>query len=566
MPSDILIQGGTIVDGTGKPRYRGNVAIKDGKIAELGNVAPSALKTIDAEGLVVSPGFIDTHTHYDAQLLWDPLATPACWHGFTTLLIGNCGFTIAPCKPSDRDYSIRFMAFVEGMPADVLRTSIDWSWGTFGEYLDALRKGLGVNVAAMIGHSALRYYVMGEDSYERPATQDELEKMQGMVRQAMEDGAMGFSSTQQPFDNFHGRRVPSLVGGWTELVQLASMLRDYNSGVIHCGPSPSGAGLVGPEFREVLLDLCRVSGRPVIWSSLKHAWSQPTLYKEVMDFMAAANEKGYRIYAAARAARMDSEWNFRFAGTMFQFGNRDSSATWREILGKPHEEKKRLLADAEVRQTLRAEWDQSMATGGPELRIEVRSAALDRNKPLVGSNLQERARHKNQHLVDTMLNIAVEEDLGTQFARVGTMNADDNAVAEIVIGPYSLPGVSDGGAHMDMECSVDFSNILLAKWVREKQVLTLEQAIHALTSRCAQFLGLPDRGVIQEGMAADLVLFDPETIGPGVAEVVADLPGGGQRLLKRPPDAVRAVIVNGQVLLEDGTHTGVLPGQVLGGY
>ena len=560
MAYDILIKNGTVVDGTGMPRCRADVGIKDGRIVERGRLGGAAGRTIDATGLVVAPGFIDMHTHYDVQLAWDPLATSSCWHGVTTVLIGNCGFGIAPGRASDADYLMRLMARVEGMQLDVLRAGLDWTWESFGEFLDGLARGLGVNVAAQVGHCPLRYYVMGEASYQRPSTDDELKEMKAILREAMTRGAAGFSSDQTSNHvGAYGEPVPSRMGAWDELIELAGVVGEFNHGVVGLNPHPGG-GDITPEFRETMKQMSFASGRPVLWNSLMHRWDQPSVYRGLIDFMAEAASEGAQIYAMGRTQRMDLEFNFRFTA-MF-----DLFPAWREVLAQPHEQKKRMMGDEEVRRRLREEWDariSRMSSRQPRF-LEVARTVLPKNKSMAGRKLVDLQRETGKHIVDLLLDVSLEEDLQTQFMYVGTMNGDEEAVAQIVTSPYSVPGVSDAGAHVDMDCGVDFSDVLLGKWVRQRGVLSLEQAVNRLTFFSASLLGLTDRGLIREGMAADVVVFDAETIGPGEREMVADLPGGGRRLVQRS-DAVRTVIVNGQVLLQEGRHTGDLPGRIVSG-
>ena len=557
MPYDILIKNGTIVDGSGMPSYRGDVGIRDGRIVERGNLSGGALK-IDAEGLVVAPGFIDMHTHYDCQLLWDPLATSSCWHGVTTVVTGNCGYSLAPGGSEQSDYLMRLMARVESMHLDVLRTGIEWDWTTFPEFMARLERSLGVNVAPLLGHSALRYYVIGPESYERASTEAELETMRGILREAMRHGAAGFSTDQSKNHvGGYGEPVPSRMGTWDELVDLAGVVGEFNRGVLGVSPYPGG-GDIPQEFREVMIRMAATSRRPVLWNSLMHRWDQPHLYKDLMQFMDQASAEGCQIYAMGRSQRMDLEFNLR-STAMF-----DLFPAWRDTIALPQEEKVRMLQDQKTRAKLREEWDTraaKMSSRNPKF-LRVSQVAKESNQGLVGKRLVDIAAERGGHVVDTMLDIALDEDLGTQFVYLGTMNGDEAAVGEIVAHEHAIPGTSDGGAHVDMECAVDFTDVLLGKWVRDRGVLSLEDAVHRLTFKSASLLGLTDRGLLREGMAADVVIFDAESIAPTDKQMVSDLPGGGRRLIQRS-DVVKTVIVNGQVLLQDGNHSGALPGRVV---
>ena len=348
------------------------------------------------------------------------------------------------------------------------------------------------------------------------------------------------------------------MGAWDEMVELSSVVGEAGFGVIGVSPYPGG-GDIPEEFRRVMLQTAEASRRPVIWNSLVHRWDQPDLYRRLMAFMEEANETGRRIYAMGRTQRMDLEFNFRFTA-MF-----DLFPAWREAVWAPDDEKRRLFRDPGTRARLREEWDtrvSRMSSRRPEL-LEVTRASTEGGRRLEGRRLMDLAADRGQHLVDVMLDVALEENLDVEFTYVGTMNGDPSAVAEIVSCPHAIPGTSDAGAHVEMECAVDFSDVLLGTWVREQGVMGLEEAIARLTSSPAALLGLQDRGLLKEGMAADVVLFDAESIGPTERQRVSDLPGGGRRLVRRC-DAVKAVIVNGQMLLRDGRHTGTLPGRVVG--
>lgn len=556
---DLVIKNGTVVDGSGGPGYRANVAVKGGKIVGVGPAADQAGRTVDAEGLTVAPGFIDAHTHYDCQLVWDPLATSSSWHGITTVVTGNCGFGIAPGRPADRDYLMRLMARVEGIPLEVLQHGLDWEWETFGDYLGRLGRNLGVNVAAQVGHSPLRYYVMGPASYERAATAEELAKMKEVLGDAMAAGAVGFSTSQAEFDvGAYGEPVPSRLSSREELFELAGVMGKLHRGILSQNPNPGGA-IISPEFQELMIDLARSTGLPLIWTLLVHRWDMPDEWRNALRFMDRAAASGAKVYALGRCQRMDLEFNLR---STYMF---DYCPSWKRVLTTPHEEKKSMLRDPQARAELRDDWDR-LVSARPARRadlLHIGQTKLAKNRQLQGRPVLQMAAQQRKHVVDFLLDLSLEEDLETQFVYVGAMNGDPEAVEQIVKSLHCLPGVSDAGAHLDMDCGVDYIGILLGHWVRERGVLSLEEAVRRLTSMSASILGIPDRGLIREGMAADIVIFDPARIRALPREIVRDLPGGGPRIIQRA-EGVKAVVVNGEILFEDGKHTGTMPGRVLG--
>jgi N-acyl-D-aspartate/D-glutamate deacylase len=561
MGYDAIFKGGTVVDGSGSPGFRADVAVKDGQIAAVGDLKTESGRIIDAEGCTVAPGFIDMHTHYDVQLCWDPLATSSCWHGVTTVLTGNCGYGIAPLNHEHRDYVAALMSYVEGISLDVLESAVDWKWNTFGEYLKRLRgNGLGVNVAPQVPHSPLRYYVMGEAACEREATQDEIARMKQVVRESIAEGAIGFSTLQAEGRlGAWNKPIPSEMASIEELRELGSVLSEFRAGgVITISPKP-GTSRISPEYREFLMDWSKAANRPVVWSQFMHRWDLPDMWKDLIGFMKHAEDQGSQVYAVAKCQRLDLEFNLVRTG-MF-----DYYPTWKEVLGKPHEEKKRLMADPATRAKLREEAtpkDGDSPGRRPEI-MEIKTTVLEKNKSLQGRRVVDVAAEQGKHYVDCFIDLAVEEDLATQFIYAGIMNGDPAAVGEIIKAPYCLPGSSDAGAHLNMDCGVDFSSLLLGHWVREKGVMSLEEAVRRLTSLSANVLGLTDRGCLEVGKAADVVVFNPETIQAMPREMVNDIPGGNERIIQRV-EGVETVMVNGQVLLDHGAHTGDLPGMLLG--
>ncbi len=557
---DLIIKNARIVDGSGAPSYAGSVAVDGGRIVGTGDAWREARRVIDAGGLAVAPGFFDMHTHYDAQLLWDPLCTSSCWHGVTTVLTGNCGFSIAPAAARDREYTKQLFCRVEGIPLDIFERVVSWEWESFGEFLDKLPPP-GVNVATQVGHSALRHYVMGQESHEREAKPGEIAAMAEVLKESVRQGAAGFSTLKADFERGpDGGPVPSQCATLDELRALGMALGELGRGVMTISPHP-GAADISPEFQDFLIELSRDSGRPMVWNAFQHRWDMPDKWKELLAFMETAAEREARVYSVAKCQRLDLEFDLR-STTMFNW-----FPTWDAIIKKPHEEKLRLFAEPSVRETLRDEYLNLPAEGAGSMVnrskiVHVREVRLPEHEAYVDRRVADAAAERGENLVDFMLDLALAEDLSTRFVYYGLMNGDMDAVSEILKGPYCLPGVSDAGAHLDMDCGVDFTGRFLGHWVREREIMSIEEGVRRLTSMPAAILGYHDRGLVAEGMAADLVLFDPDTIQAKPREWLDDVPGGGRRIVQRPV-GVKAVFVNGEALIEEGEHTGARPGKLL---
>jgi N-acyl-D-aspartate/D-glutamate deacylase len=561
MPYDLIVKNGWIVDGAGMPRYWGDVAAKDGVIVETGRVNGPAARLLDAGGRVIAPGFIDMHTHFDAQITWDPLATSSCWQGVTSVVFGNCGFAVAPCKPDDREFLMQMLTRVEGMDLDVLRAGIDWRWETYPEYLDALEGRLGVNAGALIGHSAVRHYVMGAEANERAATEDEVAQMKAIVREGLLAGGLGFSTSRQVthFD-LAGRPVPSRLAGEEELLTLAGALGELNVGSIEVVPGTTTGKVPGiaPELRRLMVGMARESGRPLNWNTLFQAAAFPGLWRDLLSWTeSASTEERVQFWVLNTCYRQDSWFNLGTEGDRPFRG----LTVWQEALDPPPAERAARLREPVVRERLRAEMaaPNSYTDFG---RISVAEVVRPEHAPWVGRSVAELAAAAGKDPLDFLLDLALAEDLRTVFRMAGANNGDDAAVAEILRSPYSIPGTSDAGAHMDMLCGYAVPAVLLGKWVRERGTLTLEEAVRRITSLPAAVAGIPDRGLIREGMAADLTIFDPDAIRALEPRGARDLPAGGWRLVQGC-EGVHATVVNGEVLIEEGKHTGALPGRVL---
>ena len=558
MAYDVVIKGGRIYDGSGLPSYFGDVAINGDRIVEVGRINDSARRVVNAEGLAVSPGFIDFHTHMDAQLLWDPLATSSCFHGVTTLIPGNCGLSLAPCRAQDRDNVIGSFVRVEAMPSQVLRQAVKWEWTSFPQYLDRLQEKLGVNVAALMGHCAVRQYVMGEESSERAATPAEIAQMKALVREGMKAGAIGFSTNQnRRHMREDGRPIPSRLATDEEIVELASVLGELNCGSMQISRGTLGTARPVEEDIDFFRRLASTSGRPVIWQSIAHRWNAPELWRKLLDLAQDSLASGAPSYPLTNARLFNGRFTLKNAQTF------DDLPSWKQVMFAPVEQRAELFSDTERRRQLRFEavedkrpttfsrrWDQ----------IFLIKAAQAKNQRLEGKSVEEIAQSLNKDVIDTFLDIAVEENLETMFQNSGSR--DEEATAEILKSPITLVGQSDAGAHLVYHAGYGYATRFLGYWVREKAVMPLEEAIRKLTFMVASVFGLYDRGLIRPGMAADLVLFDPQTVRECEPEMVNDLPGGEKRLIQRAI-GVKTTMVNGAILVQDGEHTGAFPGRVL---
>jgi len=554
MSHDLVIKNGTVVDGSGFSRYRADVGVKDGRIVEIGKVRGAAETTIDAEGLLVAPGVIDLHTHYDAQPFWDRLCTSSIWHGVTTVLTGNCGLTLAPLRPEHRDEMLATFCCVEDLPVRSLATVLRWTWETFDEYLNAIDIGLGVNMMPLVGHNPLRLSAMDKAAWDRTATADELATMQRLLAASLDAGAWGWSTTASPTHaGPKGQPVPTRLADNAERVALARTLREFNRGVIEILP-PS---ITQPDEtdRKHLLDVSLTSGRPVFFLGFD---------AEAHGYVEAAAREGAQLYNLLRAIPFNPVITLK--KTTF-FKNLD---VWDVVMDLPFEQRLAALRDPEKRAQLREASTQRQrrrpGVPGRFIRwsdIVVRTVSLDTHRALQGRRLAAIAAERGVHESDVMLDLALAERLETVF-ELKTRSAEEEArMAEMVKGGHAIPSQSDAGAHLNTNfCTAGESSYVLGEWVRERQLLTLEDAVRRLTFQPASIMGLHDRGLVREGMAADLMVFDLARIGVREDEVSNDGPAGASRRLQRA-DGVHHVIVGGNVVLNHGQHTGALPGRVL---
>ena len=552
---DLLLKGGRIYDGSGMPSYYGDVAIKNGRIVEIGRLN-GARRTLNVDGLAVAPGFIDPHTHLDAQLLWDPLGTSSCFHGVTSVIVGNCGLSLAPAKPEDRDAVIKSFVRVEAISRRVLEEGFEWKWTSTGEYLSVLGSRLGINAAALVGHIAVRHYVMGEDAVERQATAEEVGKMKQLVRQGMEAGAVGFSTNQNPRHIREDRKpVASRLASDDELGSLLDVLGEMNAGVVQL----SGGGADARGRIAYAAGMARRTGRPVLWQSITHSWSRPNFWQEMLaNTQRIFKEEGLPIYAMTQAKPFENRYTLLDAQCFDEF------PTWKAAMFSPVTARKQMFADPELRKKLRAEAIEDQSPSVFPRRwdvVFVDHVGLDKNKPFERKSVQEVAKAQGKDGLDCFLDLSLEEDLKARFAHINTQG-DPNAVCEILKHPSVMIGQSDAGAHMGYDARFGYSTAFLGRWVRDHGIMSLEDAVHKLTFRVASIFGLGDRGLLRPGLAADVAVFDPQTVNTLEPEYVQDLPGNETRMIQRAA-GVPHTIVNGEVVIENGAPTGVLPGKVL---
>jgi N-acyl-D-aspartate/D-glutamate deacylase len=553
---DVVISGGTIVDGTGQPRTSGDVAIAGGWIAAVGTVDGRGRREIDASGLVVCPGFIDLHTHYDAQYTWDPYATSSIWHGVTTTVIGNCGFAIAPCRPADRETTRRTLVKVEGMSFKAMQAGITWGFETFPEYLDHLERcNPSLNVAALLGHSAVRRWVMGPAAQERAATADEIARMGELVGEAMATGAIGFgSSTAEAHVGDNGLPVPSRLAELGELKALTRAMGESGRGIFEI---TVGAGTTMEDLRDIHLE----SKRPVVWAAFFHREDRPDYTTDRLARTEAFARDGIdvRPQVACRPLTMD----FTMRNPYLFEGMR----AWKRVNTAPEAERPRIFADPAFRADLKADLDARRFSvfRGRWDRVQVLSVGKVEHRPLVGRTLADVARETGKHPVDAWLDLVLADDLETEFL-AAIMNSDEAVVGQLISHPLTLVSLSDAGAHLSLLCDAGYTTTLLGTWVRERRRLSLEEAVRRLTSDPARAYRIPERGVLAPGYRADLVVFDPERIDTRPAEWVHDLPAGEPRFISRA-DGIVWSLVNGEPVLERGQivgcAAGARPGRVL---
>lgn len=551
---DLRIDNALIHDGLGSPARHGSLAVSEGRIAAVGEVTGGARETVDAGGRVLCPGLIDNHTHYDAQITWDPTASPSALHGVTTVVMGNCGFTIAPCRPQDRDLVMRNLTHVEGMSLDALRAGIRWEFETFPQYLDLLeRQGVVPNVACFVGHSSVRTYVLGADAPRRAATAEEVARMRALVLEALRAGACGFSTTTSGQHNGEdGIPMPSRLSDAAEMEALAGCLAETG-----CGTLMITRGAATPM--AWLERLARAAGRPFLVAAILHNEGVPGIAFDDLRDIAAAQSRGVRLHGAVSCTPLVFEFTMR---EPYLF---EGLASWKPAMALHGDaERKALYRDAAFRQGVIDETavPANRLFNGQWAQMKVARAGAA-HKALEGRTLAALAAERGVHPLHVLLDLALDDGLETQFT-AALLNTDEEAVGRLLCDPVSVVSLSDAGAHLTFLCDAGFGLHFLGHWVRDRDLMPLAQGIRRLTSQPAGLFGIRDRGRLVPGAWADLMLFDPHRVGRGPARRVHDLPAGASRLVAEPV-GVHGVWVNGQRIVHDDALVAVpgRPGRVL---
>jgi N-acyl-D-aspartate/D-glutamate deacylase len=560
---DLKITGGTIVDGTGKPGFAGDVGIRDGRIVAVGDIDEDARETVDASSRIVAPGFIDVHTHYDAQVFWDPALSPSCFHGVTTVLAGFCGFSVAPLSPESAKYLAPMLARVEGMPLETLQQAVPWNWSSFGDYLDLIEGGIGLNAGFFAGHSAIRRLVMGERAVGEKASDDDLEEMKQVLARSLEEGALGFSTTvAETHNDGDGMAVPSRWASEEEFVELARVVRDHEGTALEMVHGRN----IDEGLRDLMVEMSLAAQRAINWNALAvidhpDAMARAQAQLEATDY---ARERGAEVIALTIPSSLDFYLNFKTGFIL------DSNpGVWREIFKLAPEERKERFRDPEFRKKMANDVDQVpddavMVFAARIAKFTVVSVQSEKNRKYEGRLVGDIAEEKGREPIDVMLDIVLDDDLMTIFApHVGGKDARSYQLrGELWKDDRTVIGASDAGAHLDMIDTFAFSSVVLEEGVRNHKVIGLEDAVKLMTDRPARFMGLVDRGRIEPGYHADIVVFDKDTVGRGPTYNRYDVPGDQFRVYQ---DAIGIdhVFVNGVQIVRKGEHTGAMPGTVL---
>lgn len=563
MALDLLIKNGLVVDGTGTPGKHQNVGISDGKVVSIGASTSNAAETIDAEGHVVSPGFVDGHTHMDAQVFWDRLGSCSCYHGVTSVVMGNCGFTLAPCRASEADLVFRNLERAEDISRDAMLAGIDWSWESYPDYLDAVDKTpKGINYAGYIGHSALRTYVMGDRAFTDAPTQDELVKMGHLVQEAVRAGAIGFSTSRSPNHETSDRKpVASRVADWDEVKYIVAKMGETGAGIFEIASENTGRDPARlHDYQNRLKQLAVEYGVPVTFGMFSSRRA-PDFWRSYFEYVDSVNEDGGTMFTQVHSRALNVILSFE-THTPF-----DSWEVWRDIRKLSREEQKAKLQNPEIKARLVDVASRQSARHkaiGAEVRPPDWHWVFLMDEPSGGhKRMDELAEEKGVHPVELMIDLAVDSDFKCLF-RQPIANEIDDEVIDMIKHPRSVCTFSDSGAHVSQIMDSSLQTHLFSHWVRDKQAIPLESAVQAVTSETARRWGLRDRGRLAPGMAADVTIFDPESIGPNMPEVVHDLPSGARRL-KQTAKGILHTIVNGEVFLSNNQHSGSQSGRLLRG-
>ena len=555
---DLVIRGGTLVDGTGREGVRGDLGIRGGTIVALGEVTGDAGQVIDADGLVVAPGFIDVHTHYDAQVMWDRMLTISPWHGVTTVVMGNCGFGLAPTRPEHRGLIMRTLEKVEGMSLAALEAGLGeaWPFETFPQYLDAVeQRGTALNVAVLLGHTPLRLYVMGEAATERTATAEEIARMRALVREAIDAGALGFATSKASTHiGYGGKPVPSRAADLGEIQALAGALGDAGRGIVQ---ATVGRDLFFPEFEAI----ARATGRPVTWTALLAGMMGPGSHRGLLERSRELVQRGVQVVPQVTCRTLNFEFQFK-APFLFE-----GMSVFRSVAAADEAGKARLYADPEFRRAFKESFDRprsgAVFAGASWARTWISWCPSE--PALEERTVSEVAAERGVHPIDLALDLALATKLEARF-RMAVFNHDEDEVVELLRERGTVLGLSDAGAHASQLCDACFATYLLGRWVRDKQAIALPEAIRMLTSRPAEVFGISDRGRLAPGLAADVVVFDPASVGAGPLRRVYDLPAGADRLVA-DASGIETVIVNGTLVRRGGRDAvaadDALPGALL---
>jgi N-acyl-D-amino-acid deacylase len=567
MAFDLLIRGGTVVDGSGLPGFRADVGITNGLIAEIGDLKGQAAKeTIDAEGQIVSPGFVDGHTHMDAQIFWDHQGTPSCWHGVTSVIMGNCGFTLAPCAEKDKRILFSNLERAEDISPEAMEAGIPWSWTTFAEHMATIEKlPKGLNYGTYVGHAAIRPYVMGKRCMTEKATADDMEGMKKQIEIAMRDGALGFSTSRAGgHRTAEGLPVASRIAAWSEIEGLVGVMGKMGAGVFELARDNTlETDEENAAERDALKKLAIETKVPMTFGA---SWWHRKRQDEWRPQVAMVDE------TCAAGGQMLMQMTAQWSGSLRSFETLmlfDRTAVWSDFRKLPLEQQAAGLRDPQMRQRLLDAAKSHVVTKDPtlpnSLRRQIDWSAIYPYYQIFPPHrsVEEIAKERGAHPIDTYVDLALEKDLKLFFQNPAS-NDDQDFVLAMIRHPNSVVTFSDTGAHVNSVINASMHTYLLAHWVRQKQALTMEQAIRKITFDLAAFWRLDRRGMLRPGWHADVTIFDPETVAPELPYLVRDLPTGAERLIQKAK-GISATVVNGRVFMRNGEHTGVYAGQIMRG-
>ena len=555
---DLLVRDAQIVDGTGAARRRGDVGVRDGRIVALGDVDEPAAHTIDVDGAVVAPGFIDIHTHYDAQVLWDPTLSPSILHGVTSVVGGNCGFSVAPLTTEGAPYLMSMLARVEGMPLSALESALSWDWKTTADFFRRIEGTVAPNVGFMVGHSAIRRSVMGEAAKERTATPDEISAMQSLLRDGLAAGGLGFSSSiARSHNDAEGDPVPSRCASYEEIIELAAVCREFDGTCLEIVPHAGGEPFPEPVER-LMVALTTSAGRPLDWNILHALASNRDEVNSKLAVSDRARTAGGKIVALLMPMPISLRLNFASGFVL------DMLPGWDKLMALPHNAKLDLLHSRDGRERMRRSAEQATSRFAQWGSYQLADCFSPETRRYEGRTISDIAAEQGKEPFDALADIVVADNLRTSFgfAAVGDTRDDRQALQEALRDPRIVVGASDAGAHLDMIDTFRYTTVLLQSCVRDHELITLEEAVRLLTAVPAELHGLRDRGVLRTGAWADLVVFDEAVVGSGDVHTRADLPAGEARLFAEST-GVDYVIVNGEIIVDHGEVTDHRPGRLL---